>query len=105
MPDAATELLETVKSVAVTQDVMLRRQLALEQVFGEIRRDLEAWREQSTQTAQYASRIAVLEYQVAEIPALKETVRTLGGRLSLIYMTILIVLVILGVPLVILVAR
>ena len=92
--DSTTEVLDVVRKVAEQQDVMFRRQIALEQVFREIRGELAAFREQAVQAAEYGKKIAVLEYQVSQLSSLQDKQ---GLRLSILLPAILILLAVLAV--------
>jgi hypothetical protein len=99
---ADDDLLAAIQAMAETQQQMLRRQLATEQVFRDVR-------DKVTQALDVASDVKLLKYQIERLTIEKEQLfgaqRTQGIRLLLAYLTNMIVLIILGVPLVLLLIR
>jgi tetrahydromethanopterin S-methyltransferase subunit G len=107
MPGQADEeLLATVQAMAATLEHMLRRQLATEQVFRELRDKVEPAQRVSDKANANAAEIKLLHYKIDELTKRDErqvkeneqifaVLRSLSGRILILYIAIGILLTVL----------
>jgi hypothetical protein len=95
MTPADDDLLATVQAMVETQQQMLRRQLATEQVFREVR-------DKVTQAVDVVSDVKLLRYRLDTLTPQVERQRI---QLLVAFLTILILLLALGIPLAIVALR